>query len=361
MTGSISCLCGRAAQDIVLEPSTDHSIIHLCHCDSCRAITGLLCSSYRLLHTRPQKLESLGEYNQSEGICRYFCRTCGAHVFVHLEHSDQFLVASGLLVTKPPQLLSIQHWQIGDTHDGGLSSFLPGESVATRPGYCRLHAEIRAQSPAEAIPEYLESPDTASDSEHYRILQAQCYCGGVEFHITPPDSSSKDAYSPWPDLLVPYHSTSSVNTEDVKWWLQTGNTKYLAGTCACDSCRLASGFPIQTWAFVPRSNISNIDRSLTMQQYESSPGVYREFCSRCGATVFWHCQERPRIIDVSVGLLHAKSGARAEEWLEWATGRVSFAEMALEKKLIQMLEKGLRNWKQEKGPQTIGSKYPGAL
>lgn len=50
------------------------------------------------------------------------------------------------------------------------------------------------------------------------------------------------------------------------------------------------------------------------------------------------------MIDVSVGLLRAKSGARAEEWLEWATGRVSFAEDAPDKMLIRILETGLQDW-----------------
>lgn len=80
-----------------------------------------------------------------------------------------------------------------------------------------------------------------------------------------------------------------------------------------------------------------------MRRFESSPGVYREFCGTCGATVFWHCDERPGVVDVSVGLLRSVSGARADDWLEWATGRVSFAEDALDKGLIGLLEKGLQS------------------
>lgn len=80
-----------------------------------------------------------------------------------------------------------------------------------------------------------------------------------------------------------------------------------------------------------------------MKRFESSLGVYREFCGTCGATVFWHCDERPGVVDVSVGLLRSVSGARAEDWLEWATGRVSFAEDALDKGLIDLLEIGLKD------------------
>ena len=65
-----------------------------------------------------------------------------------------------------------------------------------------------------------------------------------------------------------------------------------------------------------------------LRSYESSPGVMREFCPTCGATVFWHDKHRPELIDVSVGLLDAPEGARAEEWLEWWLARVSFEEDA---------------------------------
>jgi hypothetical protein len=153
--------------------------------------------------------------------------------------------------------------------------------------------------------------------------------------------------------------------------------KYLSGTCACHPCRLTSGFEIQTWAFIPRRNIlisssssssqdqphhhhkpldfSTLDRADPHQKlkaYESSPGRIREFCSVCGATVFWHDHFRPDLIDVSVGLLRAPEGARAESWLEWWTGRVSFSEDAGKGRtggakawgegVIGLLEEGLR-------------------
>lgn len=85
-----------------------------------------------------------------------------------------------------------------------------------------------------------------------------------------------------------------------------------------------------------------------LRQYESSPGIFREFCSICGATVFWHCEERPDLIDVSVGLLRSESGARAENWLEWETDRVSFKEDALDQGLMAALELGLRTMKRER-------------
>lgn len=86
----------------------------------------------------------------------------------------------------------------------------------------------------------------------------------------------------------------------------------------------------------------------TMKRYESSKDVLREFCSVCGATLFWHCKWRPDLIDVSVGLLDPKQGARADGWLDWWTDRVSFSELAVSKSLIGSLEEGLKKWGEER-------------
>lgn len=345
MSASVICLCGDVALSVQLDPSTDHSQLQLCHCHNCRAVTGLLCTSYYLMQHEPPSLDGLCKYQESPYVSRFFCKTCGAHVFARVEPSGQYLVASGILVAEDtPLVKSVQHWKTNDTGDGGLSTFLPG--WASTDTSCRLAALSKTLS--NAMSESQPHPRKASEPESQNKLSARCVCGGVEFYITPPAASSLQANSPWPDLLVPYYSGSSANPDDVKWWLRNGNTKYLAGTCVCASCRLGSGFPIQTWAFIPKLNIFNADQSEsplrfgcgTMRRYNSSPGVYREFCSGCGATVFWHCDERPLLIDVSVGMLQADA-ARAEDWLEWATGRVSFAEMAVQKDLVQLLEDGL--------------------
>ncbi|KAK3943935.1 putative DUF636 domain protein [Diplogelasinospora grovesii] len=211
------------------------------------------------------------------------------------------------------------------------------------------------------------------------LLPASCHCGTVSFLISRPDPSiSTLPHSNFPDLMLPYCRTSSSvisNHADEKWWIRGGTggakSRYLAGTCACRSCRLGSGFEIQTWAFVPRANIlfgipstagggrtelkpldfATLPRGV-LQSYESSVGVIREFCGRCGATIFWHDKWRPDLIDVSVGLLRAPEGARAETWLEWWTDRVSFAEEAGNERagsvmnwattLIAYLEDGLK-------------------
>ncbi|EXJ69004.1 uncharacterized protein A1O5_07939 [Cladophialophora psammophila CBS 110553] len=287
-------------------------------------------------------------------------------MFVHVHTNDTWSVCSGVVdnveilgATSAPSLEKIvQHEFVGDTKDGGLAICL-------------------AQVDGPAIPLYLQGPDGAkvegltgglftriddissatSKGEVNQIrlasgdsskLHAGCHCGGVNFLITRPNALSKQCWSPWPDLIVPYHSSSSENREDVKWWLRANDSKYLAGTCACRSCRLGSGSPIQAWAFIPKANLLQLDgkpldyNMETLKQIESSKGCFREFCRRCGATVFWHCLERPGLVDVSVGLLRASEGSRAMSWLNWWTERVSFREDALDEMLIDNLEKGLQ-------------------
>jgi hypothetical protein len=190
----------------------------------------------------------------------------------------------------------------------------------------------------------LRALPTNSNFNEGENLKAKCHCGGVKFHITRPDELSKKVTSPYPDLMVPYHERSPSNPKNETWWLQEHDTKYLAGTCTCASCRLASGAEIQPWAFIPKCNIFQADGTPldfnmgTLKSYASSEGVFREFCRVCGATVFWHCEWRPDLMDVSVGLFDPEHGARAEDWLSWWKGRVSFQEMSVSRSLVSSLD-----------------------
>jgi hypothetical protein len=141
------------------------------------------------------------------------------------------------------------------------------------------------------------------------------------------------------------------NPENKPWWLSTDHTKYLAGNCACESCRKIAGFDIVQWTFIPIAGLSLANDEPfklpfgTIQSYQSSARRVRWFCSKCGANVFWTGEERPTLIDVSVGLLDAPSGARAEEWLQWdLADRVSFKEEAHNMHLAEALEEGLVKW-----------------
>lgn len=401
----ISCLCGQARQAVQITPSilassgrpekTESLLpVSLCHCNTCRHCTGLLCASYIPI-SQPQSLDGLRAYVSSSHCTRYFCATCGCHVFrsqINAAQQDvgdddilrqdprsgadplaSWKVATGTIIGEGPQQGQKQgdeevkfaysdHHFVENTGDGGLSVWLP-----------QIKSSLSGPSHLDTT---LSSPGVPSS------VQATCGCGSVRFLITHPDASSRLPRSNYADLLHPYQSTPAehiVNPSDEKWWLcprKGGSTVYLAGLCACRSCRLASGFEIQAWAFVSRSNIFVLDRSSAIASddamgkpltfplspsqvstYESSPGVLRDFCATCGATLFWHDRWRPDLIDVSAGLLSAPEGVRAEGLLEWHTGRVSFAENAelgrtgpmgrSARQLVDEIEAGLRQWGQK--------------
>lgn len=396
---TISCLCGAIHKRLLSDRP------HLLPSDAevDRHGSGVLFVSHLAINPLGhQNLSGLACYESGDGT-RFFCSTCGCHVFQKLTVSpaltslahnlgyeqpptEFFAVATGAIIETPDK----QEWPrlgripMDDTLDGGLGPWLPIAEM-----------KERTQSPeTEATP---QSTDNS--------VPATCGCGNVNLLIQRPRellsivSKSQDEtklpYSPYPDLMFPYKTTPKDkldNPSDEKWYLRrTGEeSKYLAGTCACKSCRLSTGHEIQTWAFIPRVAISisippdstttGTESSIPtigtpqhtgsyvpldfevlenlpagrnpLRSYESSPGVLREFCHVCGATVFWHSKIRPDLIDVSVGLLQAREGARAESLLEWWRDRCSFAEDAgLDRKgwvkdwaegLIQGLEEGMK-------------------
>lgn len=358
------CACAAFTLRVSLAASSLPYPRALCLCTSCRRVSGACgITSIRIPNTQtidPSSF-SLTSYSISDHLTRYFCSTCGAHVLSYLAESDCWGLSTGLCDRTEGVLQWTGCEWVEDTLDGGVSIWL--NSITDADGSKRELQRWMLQggedgkngelAPYEALRKFSAEPEKANaraEGEEER-LKAQCHCGGVEFYITPPNEASKKAHSPFPDLMIPYHTgASSANPENKTWWLRANDTKYLAGTCTCRSCRLASGFEIQPWAFVPKCNISQqdgrpMDYSMgTLKRYASSEGVWREFCGRCGATVFWHCEERPELVDVSVGLLDPAEGARVERWLEWWPERVSFEEMAVSRSLVQSLEDGLRKW-----------------
>ena len=340
----ISCACSGISGSFSIQSSLSPLPITLCHCDTCRYTTGLLGVSTLTLPNDTSSFEVRGKlkgYKSSTHRTRFFCEQCGA--FIYNSTTDGLAeIYTGILEGYGGIVELKQQDYMADTKDGGLSVWLP--DIVAGKGQAHRSEQNQHTSESQCV-----SPEPQHSNSSTK-LPGYCHCGGVQFQITRPNDHSTKLSSPWPDLIVPYHSGSSENVEDVKWWLRKDGTKYLAGTCACNSCRLASGCDIQVWTFVPKTNIFQPNDQLmdfsmgTLKQYQSSEGVYREFCSCCGATVFWHCDERPDLIDVSVGLLHAGNGARAESWLDWWTERVSFEEHAQNKVLISSLSIGLQSW-----------------
>ena len=349
------CLCGQVRNFVELASALPQHK-RTCHCNSCRYQTGVLFQSCLPLKWKPKFVERLTRYDTSEKLSRYFCGICGSNIAVHLHEHDQWAVSSGTIdevFDADGTSLEIYtgHKFVEDTKDGGLGICFMKTLEGTDVDFFAQAADGEPVSPAK----YLQaSKDGTKVHQHMAKprLRASCHCGGVQYQISHPTAASQQFSCPWPDLIFASQSAHTDNPDDVKWWLRADNTKYLAGTCTCRSCRLASGPPVQTWAFIPRANLDLMDGTPwqpsfgSLKGFASSDGVTRDFCKTCGATAFWRSERRPELIDVSVGLLRADEGVRAENWLEWWTDRVSFCEESNNKGMVTILEAGLKNIRQ---------------
>lgn len=262
---------------------------------------------------------------------------------------------------------------IGATKDGGASPWITHIKKRKLPKYIGESGMSEIWEEPEWHTDEDLPPTQKDNSCEMKPLHAHCHCNGVRFWIAPPTTAASHIPdTPFPDLLVPYWATESSkrsNSDNKPWWLKDSKDRgkrYLAGFCACNSCRRMSGFDLTAWAFIPSTSIfldeactvpftfptgpaspntSPDPRTLNLKAYESSTGVLRSFCSTCGAKVFWDGRAgsgKERVVDVAVGLLDAPSGARAEEILSWHLGRVSFKEEAANMLLVTSLEEGMQ-------------------
>lgn len=112
--------------------------------------------------------------------------------------------------------------------------------------------------------------------------------------------------------------------------------------CHCIQCQRQSGAAMVTWATWPRASVRVLQGEPA--DFESSPGVKRSFCQRCGSTLFWRrvlernrAARTPEEIDIAVGTLDAadtlapgghifvKSRRR---WMPLCDGLPAYAESA---------------------------------
>jgi hypothetical protein len=240
------------------------------------------------------------------------------------------------------------HIFVTSTKDGGFSEFVP--EIGNRVLRCWEGHQEESQ---ELPPNWKDSMTNITTSASEDQLHAHCQCGGVSFYLSRPDYDSPAFKADFPDLPLPGPEPRDRNKEfeQGNWWIATDRSKFVTGNCVCTSCRLGAGSDAVQWSFVPTSFISRADGSPitglfgTLKEFNSSESKWRRFCGTCGAIIFWHdIKNRPKMIDVAVGILDAKSGARAETWLEWRTAKLSYLELALNKPLAEALRDGARAW-----------------
>jgi len=57
--------------------------------------------------------------------------------------------------------------------------------------------------------------------------------------------------------------------------------------CHCGQCRKGHGAAFASYASVPRSALRILSGIASITVYSASESVLREFCARCGSTLFW--------------------------------------------------------------------------
>ena len=89
-----------------------------------------------------------------------------------------------------------------------------------------------------------------------------------------------------------------------------------SASCHCQSCRRASGAPVVAWITVRCSALTLLSGAPAV--FHSSPGVRRQFCSRCGTALTYQSERRPDTIDITTASLDDPDAypPTTEVWLE---------------------------------------------
>ncbi|EXJ90226.1 hypothetical protein A1O1_03325 [Capronia coronata CBS 617.96] len=343
----LTCLCKLVYEPAdLLSSSTLPLECTICHCDTCRYTTGGLGVSCFSLKGRPsdKSLSNTTAYKTSEKYTRFFCKHCGCNVFFRSEEDGQWLAFSGIIEPDHKRAEEANegetggndenvarvtsHIYVGDAHDGGMAPFLTRLGGRKAPCYV-ADAQDGVEPLGETELQELRGVglDVASH-ERGSMMDVACHCGGVQLQVVPP------AY----------------NESSEGWHVPPDRSKYYARVCCCRSCRLALGFSLQPWAYIPPAHIltklgepvvfgpkaketAQLER---LKHYQSSESVLRSFCTTCGATIFFQSFERPDIINVSAGVVRSTAGnALAREWLHWDRRAVSYGGEAVDTELVE--------------------------
>ncbi|KAJ6788446.1 hypothetical protein PWT90_06556 [Aphanocladium album] len=334
---NVHCLCSEQKFSAVVPHEKLPLPATCCHCNECRHLTGGMYTCGVQWPGSPASIlgSSLKEYRYAKNSSMLFCGTCGTPVFAQKIHEgespDIYYVAAGLLPNLNVDLVKIvQHLWVGDTLDGGASVFMQNLNGISRPiprwrkGHGDTDGQLDSNWPAQASVQALASSAASLD-----CVRVQCLCKGVDLTLW----RGGDGFS---ELKA---------QGKLPRWVNPSTLKPIAAFDACDSCRFMVGVPIMHWTFARVSQLGfaseskgsgtfptntlelkasvkagNDSRLGTLTFYESSPDVQRYYCSRCSASVFYAVDELSDQVDISMGLLHAPEGARAESWVEWEWG-----------------------------------------
>jgi hypothetical protein len=85
-----------------------------------------------------------------------------------------------------------------------------------------------------------------------------------------------------------------------------------ASHCHCSMCRKAHGAAFGTYAAAKAAEFRVVAGSERIKRYQSSPGIVRTFCARCGSTLHGLDESKPEVVDIVLGVIDGDPGVRPQ-------------------------------------------------
>lgn len=73
--------------------------------------------------------------------------------------------------------------------------------------------------------------------------------------------------------------------------------------CHCKRCQKATGSAFNAIAPIARGDLTLLSGADALAEHESSPGVYRVFCGRCGSPLYSRRDAMPDVLRLRLGTL----------------------------------------------------------
>ena len=80
--------------------------------------------------------------------------------------------------------------------------------------------------------------------------------------------------------------------------------------CHCSMCRKAHGAAFGSYVVLSARDFEMVCGKGDIEAYESSPGVQRTFCRRCGSTLQFRSAKRPDSVELAAGTLDDDPGVK---------------------------------------------------
>lgn len=266
-----TCHCHSFSSTLTL-PSTSFPLKSaLCHCTSCRHVTGQLFATFAVIPgplPSSSMLTQLTKYDSSASLERYFCPVCGASVLNVDRKSEsggegggEWELCTGTMEMGDDdddyesgwglegRLNRVLLW-VGDTGDGGAVHWL-GEGRGEGFGGRFMKGRGSEVVTEEVVRELLARGRGVR--EKGEVLEGSCHCGDVEVQLLQPEEGV---------------SEGGMSAE----------------LCCCTSCRKTSGFEVTAWVHWPKDKVRMgggewyVEGMKGLGHYVSSKDTHRYFC-----------------------------------------------------------------------------------